>query len=164
MIYVFNTLGQQLAKITPGGNFFLKYGWIIDSKNQEYLGGDVSDVLPVVNWFGNTQAVTPPGYPEMYNPNAPDELSIHPAKNPSSGTITRQGQSLADINSIGLTDISIAPDGQGIVYRPNVEGEDWPGDKLFAYLVNGQTVPITIPPLLRVLDMTWGTTAWRIHN
>jgi len=165
VIYVFNTLGQQLAKIAPGGNFYVYMGWITDGNNHEYLGDNINGVLTVVDPLGNPQLITPQGYPEMYNPNGPDELSIHPAKNPSLWTITRHGQSLADINSIkDSTDISIAPDGQGIVYRPNVEGEDLPGDKLFAYLVNGQTVPITIPPLLRVLDITWGTATWRIHN
>jgi hypothetical protein len=165
VIYIFDAQGQQLAKLTPGGNFFLQYGWITDSNNHEYLGGAVSGVLTAVDPFGNAQPVPPQGYPEMYSPIAPDELSIHPAENPSQWTITRHGQNLADINDIkDATDISIAPDGQGIVYRPNVEGEDLPGDKLFAYFVNGQTVPIIIPQLLRVLDMTWGTTAWRIHN
>jgi hypothetical protein len=165
VIYIFNAQGQQLAKITPGGNFFLQYGWISDSDNHEYLGGDVGGVLTTVDPFGSTQPVIPQGYPEMYSPIAPDELSIHPAKNPSLWTITRHGQSLADINDIkAATDISIAPDGQSIVYRPNVEGEALPGDKLFTYLANGQTIPIIIPQLLRVLDMAWGATAWRIHN
>jgi hypothetical protein len=166
VIYVFDTLGQQLTKIASSENFSIRdMGWIADGNN-EYLGGhDMNGVFTMVDSLGNPQLITPQGYPEMYNPNAPNELSIHPAKNPSLWTITRHGQSLADINGIkDSTDISIAPDGHGIVYRPNVEGEDWPGDKLFAYLVNGQTVPITIPPLLRVLDMTWGTTAWRIYN
>lgn len=165
LIYIFDTQGQQLAKLASGGNFSLQYGWITDSNNHEYLGGDVSGVLTLVDPFGNNQPVTPEGYPEMYSPIAPDDLSIYPTKNPSLWTITLHGQSLADINDIrDVTDISIAPDGQGIVYRPKVEGEDLPGDKLFAYLVNGQTVPIIIPQLLRVLDMTWGATAWRIHN
>jgi hypothetical protein len=165
VIYIFDTQGRQLAKLAPGGYFFLQYGWITDGNNHEYLGVDVSGVLTVVDPFGIAQPVTPQGYPEMYSPIAPEELSIHPAKNPGLWTITRHGQSLADINDIkDATDISIAPDGQGIVYRPNVEGEDLPGDKLFAYLINGQTVPVIIPQSLRVLDMTWGATAWRIHN
>ena len=165
VIYIFNAQGQQIAKIIPGGNFFLKYGWITDGNKHEYLGGEVGDVLTTVDPFGSTQAVIPQGYPEMYSTFAPDELAIHPAKNPSLWTITRQGQSLADINDIkAAADISIAPDGQGIVYRPNAEGEVLPGDKLFIYLVNGQTIPIIIPPSIRVLDITWGATAWRIHN
>jgi Tol biopolymer transport system component len=165
MLYIFNPQGQQLAKLTPGGNFFLQYGWIMDSNKHEYLGGDVGGVLTTVDPPGSAQPVTPQGYPEMYSPMAPDELSIHPAKNPSLWTITRHGHSLADINNIkDATDISIAPDGQGIVYRPNAEGEALPGDNLFIYLANGQTVPIIIPQTLRVLGITWGATAWRIHN
>ena len=165
VIYIFNVQGQQLTKLAPGGNFFLRYGWITDSNNHEYLGGDVSGVLTVFAPSGNVQPVTPEGYPEMYSPITPDELSIHPAKNPSLWTITRQGQSLADINNIkDATNISIAPDGQGIVYRPNAEGEDFPGNKLFVYLANGQTVPIIIPQLLSVIDIKWGATAWRIHK
>ena len=165
VIYIFSVQGRQVAKLTPGGNFFLQYGWMMDGNHQEYLGGDAGGLLTVLNPFGNPQPVDPPGYPEMYSPLAPDELSIHPAKNPILWTITRQGQSLADINDIkDSTDISMAPDGQGIVYRPNAAGEELPGDQVFAYLVNGQTVSIIVPQSLRVLDITWGATAWRIHD
>jgi hypothetical protein len=164
VIYVFNSLGRQLAKIASAGNFSIRdMGWITDGNN-EYLGGhDMNGVLTVVDPLGNPQLVTPQGYPEMYNPNAPDGLSAYPVKYPSQWALTRHGQKLAEINDIwDPSDISIAPDGQGIVYRPIVEGEYLPGDKLFVYLVNGQTVPII--PQLRVLAVTWGATAWRIHN
>ena len=165
IIYIFDVQGRQTAKLAPGGNFFLQYGWIMDGSHQEYLGGDARGVLTVLNPFVNPQLVTPPGYPEMYSPLAPDELSIHPAKNPILWTITRHGQSLADINDIkDSTEICMAPDGQGLVYRPNAAGEDLPGDQVFAYLVNGQTVSIFIPQSLGVLGITWGATAWRIHN
>jgi len=123
----------------------------------------VKGVLTAVDPLGNARLVTPQGYPEMYSLMAPDELSVYPAKNLSLWTITRHGQRLADINDIrDASDISIAPDGQAIVYRQNVEGDYLQGGKVFAYLVNGQTVPII--PQLRVLAVTWGATAWRIHN
>jgi hypothetical protein len=163
VIYVFNTLGQQLAKIAPGGNFYVYMGWITDGNNHEYLGGNMNGVLTVVDPLGNPQLVTPQGYPEMYNPNAPDGLSAYPVKYPRQWALTRHGQKLAEINDIwDASDISIAPDGQGIVYQQKVEGANVPGGKVFAYLVNGQTVPII--PQLRVLAVTWGATAWRIHN
>jgi len=163
VIYVFNTLGQQLAKITSGGNFSIRVGWLADGNN-EYLGGyDMNGVLTGVDPLGNPQLVTPQSYPEMYNPNAPDGLSAYPVKYPSQWALTRHGQKLAEINDIwDASDISIAPDGQGIVYQQKVEGANVPGGKVFAYLVNGQTVPII--PQLRVLAVTWGATAWRIHN
>jgi hypothetical protein len=163
VIYVFNTLGQQLAKIAPGGNFHVYMGWITDGNNHEYLGGDVNGVLAVVDPLGNPQLVTPQGYPKMYNPNTPDGLSAYPVKYPSQWAITRHGQKLAEINDIwAASDISIAPDGQGIVYQQKVEAANVPGGKVFAYIVNGQTVPII--PRLRVLAVTWGATDWRIHN
>jgi Tol biopolymer transport system component len=163
VIYVFNTLGQQLAKIAPGENFYVYMGWITDGNNHEYLGGDVNGVLTVVDPLGNPQLVTSQGYPEMYNPNAPDGLAAYPVKYPSQWAITRHGQKLAEINDVwAASDISIAPDGQGIVYQQKVEAANVPGGKVFAYIVNGQTVPII--PQLRVLAVTWGATAWRIHN
>lgn len=163
VIYISDTQGQQLARIAPGGNFFLRYGWIIDGNNHEFLGGDMNGVLTGVDPVDNAQPVTMQGYSEMYTPMAPGEISIHPAKNPGLWTITRHGQNLADINGIkDATDISIAPDGQAIVYRQNVEDDILQGGKLFAYLVNGQSIPII--PQLRVLAVTWGETVWRIHN
>ena len=161
VIYIFDTQGQQLAKIAPGENFFLRYGWIIDSNDHEFLGGDMNGELKVVDPVSNAQPVTPQGYPEMYAPMASGEISVYPAKN--LWTITRQGQNLTDINSIkDATDISIAPDGQAIVYRQNVESNNLQGGKLFVYLANGQTIPIILQ--LRVLAVTWGETVWRIHN
>jgi hypothetical protein len=105
----------------------------------------------------------PQGYPEMYNPNAPDGLSAYPVKYPSQWALTSHRQKFAEINDIwAASDISIAPDGQGIVYQQKVEGANAPDGKVFAYLVNGQTIPIISQ--LRVLAVTWGATAWRIHN
>jgi hypothetical protein len=164
VIYVFNTLGQQLAKIASSGNFSIRaMGWITDGNN-EYLGGhDMNGVLTVVDALGNPQLITPQGYPEMYNPNAPDGLSAYSVKYPSQWALTSQGQKFAEINDIwAASDISIAPDGQGIVYQQKVEGANVPGGKVFAYLLNGQTIPII--PQLRVLAVTWGATVWRIHN
>jgi hypothetical protein len=164
VIYVFDTLGQQLAKIASGENFhFYLLGWITDGNN-EYLGGhDMNGVLKVIDSLGNPQRVTPQGYPEMYNPNAPDGLSAYSVKYPSQWALTSHGQKFAEINNIwAASDISIAPDGQGIVYQQKVEGANVPGGKVFAYLVNGQTIPIISQ--LRVLAVTWGATAWRIHN
>jgi len=163
VIYIFDAQGQQLAKLAPGGNSFLQYGWITDGDNHEYLGCTVNGVFMVFYSLGNAQLATPEGVPEMYGPMAPDELSVYPANNPVLWTITRHGQKVADINDIkDATDISIAPDGQAIVYRQNVEGEYLQGGTLFVYFVNGQTVSII--PQLRVLAVTWGETAWRIHN
>jgi hypothetical protein len=163
VIYIFDTHGQQLARIAPGGNFFLRYGWITDGNNHEYLGGDKNGVLKVIDPAGNVQLDTPQGYPEMYNPNAPDGLLAYSVKYPSQWALTRQGQKLAEINDIwNASDISIAPDGQGIVYQQKVEGANVPGGKVFAYLINGQTIPII--PELHVLAVTWGKTVWRIHN
>jgi Tol biopolymer transport system component len=163
VIYVFDTLGQQLAKIASGENFHFYLGWITDGNN-EYLGGhNMNGVLTVVDSLGNHQLIIPQGYPEMYNPNAPDGLSAYSVKYPSQWAITRHGQKLAEINDIwAASDISIAPDGQGIVYQQKVEAANVPGGKVFAYIVNGQTVPII--PQLRILAVTWGATAWRIHN
>jgi hypothetical protein len=94
---------------------------------------------------------------------ASDEISVYPAKNPGLWIITRHGQNLTDIKSIkDATDISIAPDGQAIVYRQNLESNNLQGGKLFVYLANGQTIPIITQ--LRVLAVTWGETVWRIHN
>jgi hypothetical protein len=163
VIYIFDTQGQQLAKIAPGGNFFLRYGWIIDSNNHEFLGGDMNGELKVVNPVSNAQPVTPQGYPEIYAPMASGEISVYPAKNPGLWTITRHGQNLTDINTIkDAADISIAPDGLAIVYRQNVDGNNLQGGKLFVHLANGQTVQIN--PQLRVLAVTWGETVWRIHK
>jgi hypothetical protein len=164
VIYVFDTLGQQLAKIAPSENFSIHaMGWITDGNN-EYLGGhDMNGVLTVVDALGNTQLITPQGYPEMYNPNAPDGLSAYSVKYPNQWALTNQEQKFAEINDIwAASDISIAPDGQGIVYQQKVEGANVPGGKVFAYLINGQTIPII--PQLRVLAVTWGATAWRIHH
>jgi hypothetical protein len=161
VIYIFDTQGQQLVKITQGENFFLRYGWIIDSDNHELLGGDTNGEFKVVDPDSTAQPVTPPGYPEMYAPMAPGEVSVYPSKN--LWTITRHGQNLTDINSINdAADISIAPDGQGVVYRQNLESNDLQGGKLFVYLATGQTIPII--PQLRVLAVTWGQAVWRIHN
>ena len=163
VIYVFNTPGQQLAKIALGGNFGMQYGWITDGNNHEYFGGDMNGVLTVADPLGNPQLVALQGYPEMYNPNAPEGLTAYPVKIPSQWAITRHGQKLAEINDIwDASDISIAPDGQGIVYQLNAEGANTPGGNVYAYLANGQTIPITPPS--RVLAVTWGATAWRIHN
>jgi WD40-like Beta Propeller Repeat len=164
VIYVFDIQGKQLAKKAPGGNFFLRYGWIIDSNNHEFLGGDINGELKVVNPVSNAQLVTPQGYPEMNTPMASSEISVHPAKNPGLWTITRHEQNLVDINNIkDATDISIAPGGQAIVYRQNVEeGNNLHGGKIFVYLANGQTIPIISQ--LRVLAVTWGATVWRIRN
>ena len=99
----------------------------------------------------------------MYNPNAPDGLSAYSVKYPSQWVLTSHGQKFAEINDIwAASDISIAPDGQGIVYQQKVEGANVLGGKVFAYFINGQTIPII--PQFRVLAVTWGTTAWRIHN
>jgi hypothetical protein len=163
VIYGFNAQGRQLAKIAPGGNFFIDMGWITAGNHHEYLGGDAKGVLTLVDPLGNPQLVTPQGYSEMYGPNAPDGLSVYPVSYPSQWALTRQGQKLADISNLrAASDISIAPDGQGIVYRQAVAGDDY-GGKVFAYLANGQTVPVIIPQL-NVLAVTWGATAWRIHN
>lgn len=163
VIYVFNTLGRQLAKIAPGGNFYIYAGWLTDGNHHEYLGGAAKGVLTLVDPLGNPQLVTPQGYPERYSPNAPDGLAAYPVNYPSEWTLTRQGQKLAEINDLLFaSDISIAPDGQGIVYRQAVAGDDH-GGKVFAYLANGQTVPINVLEL-NVLAVTWGATAWRIHN
>jgi hypothetical protein len=164
VIYIFNTLGQQLAKIASSGNFSIRdMGWITDGNN-EYLGGhDMNGVFTMVDSLGNPQLVTPQGYPEMYNPDASDGLSAYSVKYPSQWALTRQGQKFAEINDIwAASDISIAPDGQGIVYQQKVEDANVLGGKVFAYLVNGQTIPII--PQLRVLAVTWGATAWRIHH
>lgn len=169
VIYVFNTLGQQLAMIDSSENFFPDMGWITDGDN-EYLGGhDMNGVFKVVDSSGNPQLITPQGYPEIYSPNAPDGLSAYSVKYPSQWALTNHGQKLAEINDIWATfdigiDIRIAPDGQGIVYRQKVEDENVPDGKIFAYLTNGQTVPISIIPQLHVIAVTWGATAWRIHN
>jgi hypothetical protein len=161
VIYIFDTHGQQLAKIAPGENFFLRYGWIIDSNDHEFLGGDMNGEFKVVDPVSNAQPVTPQGYPEMYAPMASGEISVYPAKD--LWTIMRQGQNLTEINNIkDAADISIAPDGQGVVYRQNVESNDLQGGKIFVYLATGQTIPII--PELRVLAVTWGETVWRIHN
>jgi Tol biopolymer transport system component len=161
VIYIFDSQGQQLAKITPGENFNLQYGWIIDSNNHEFLGGDMNGEFNVIDPAGNAQPVTPQGYPEMYALIASGEISVYPAKN--LWTITCHGQNLTNINNIkGATDISIAPDGQAIVYRQNVESNNLQGGKVFVYLGNGQTIPIILQ--LRVLAVTWGEAVWRIHN
>jgi hypothetical protein len=161
VIYIFDTQGQPLAKIVPGENFFLRYGWIIDSNGQEFLGGDMNGEFIVVDPVSNAQPVTPQGYPEMYAPMASGEMSVYPAKDLWS--IARQGQKLTEINSIkDAADISIAPDGQAIVYRQNVESNNLQGGNLLVYLANGQTIPIILQ--LRVLAVTWGETVWRIHN
>jgi hypothetical protein len=100
-------------------------------------------------------------YPEMYAPMASGEISVYPAKD--LWTITRQGQKLTEINGIkDAHDISIAPDGQAIVYRQNMESDNLQGGKLFVYQANGQTIPIILQ--LRVLAVTWGETIWRIHS
>jgi hypothetical protein len=115
----------------------------------------------VVDPDNNAQPVTPQGYPEMYAPMASGEISVYSVKD--LWTITHQGQNLTEINSIkATTDISIAPDGQGVVYRQNEESNNLQGGKVFVYLANGQTIPII--PQLRVLAVTWGETDWRIHN
>ncbi len=161
VIYIFDSQGQQLAKITPGENFFLRYGWIIDSNDHEFLGGDMNGEFKVVDPESNTQPVTPQGFPEIYAPMASGEISVYPEKN--LWTITRQGQKLTEINSIkDATDICIAPDGQAIVYRQNMESDNLQGGKVFVYLANGQTIPINLQ--LRVLAVTWGETVWRIHD
>jgi hypothetical protein len=161
VIYIFNAHGQQLAKITPGENFNMRYGWIIDSNNHEFLGGDMNGEFKVIDPTGNAQPVTPQGFPEMYASIASGEISVYPEKN--LWTITRHGQNLTEINGIKVaTDLSIAPDGQAIVYRQNVESNNLQGGKLFVYLANGQTIPINLQ--LRVLAVTWGEAVWRIHN
>ena len=162
VIYVFDTAGRQLAKIAPGENVHFDLGWITDGNSHELLGGDSNGMLTVVDPLGHPQQITPQSYPEMYNPNAPDGLSAYPVKYPSQWALTSHGQKLTEINDIwAASDISIAPDGKGIVYQQKAEDANVPGGKVFAYLVNGQTIQIISP--LRVLAVTWGTTAWRIH-
>jgi hypothetical protein len=161
VIYIINTQGQQLAKIAPGENFFLRYGWIIDSDDHEFLGGDLNGEFKVVAPYRNAQPVTSQGYPEMYAPMVSGEMSVYPAKD--LWTITYRGQNLTDINSIkDPAEISIAPDGQAFVYRQNMESNNLQGGNLFVYLANGQTIPIMLQ--LRVLAVTWGATVWRIHS
>lgn len=157
VIYLFDTQGQQLARLTS--SFFPEYGWITDSSNREYLGGIVNGVLTVIDPLGSTQPITIQGYAELYNPMAPDGLSAYSMGVPGQWAIARQGRHIADINTV--RDISIAPDGQAIVYRYNEEEMLLQGGLLSVYLIEGQTVPIS--PQLRMLAATWGATAWRTH-
>jgi len=49
VIYVFDTLGQQLTKIASSENFSIRdMGWIADGNN-EYLGGH--DMNGVLQWL-----------------------------------------------------------------------------------------------------------------
>lgn len=163
VVYVFDTQGQQLAKITSSENFHIYLGWITDGNSHEYLGGGANGMLTVVDPLGHPQQIPPQSYPEMYNPNAPDGLSAHPVKYPSQWALTSHGRMLTEINNIrDASDMSIAPNGKGIVYQQKAEDANVPGGKVFVYLVNGQTIQI-IPPL-RVLAVTWGATAWRIQH
>jgi Tol biopolymer transport system component len=163
VIYVFDTSGQQLAKVDSGEKFHVYFGWIADGNSHEYLGGEANGLFTLADPSGNTQLTTPQSYPEMYNPKAPDGLSANPVKYPNQWALTLHGQKLAEITDIRTaSDVSIAPDGQGIVYQQMVESADVPDGKVFAYLVNGQTIQIT--PTLHILAVTWGATAWRIHN
>ena len=157
VVYVFSPKGVQLARAELSVDFSPQYGWITYN-GHEYLGGPTNGELTLVDPF-NTSPIVAQGYPEMYSLSASNELSVHPAKNPVLWTITRQGETLTDINDIqNPQNISVAPDGKGIVYS---QGNDADGGKLFAYLASGQTVPIT--PQMRVLAVTWGATGWRIH-
>jgi len=164
LIYIFDAQGEQLARLAvPGEKFGLWYGWITDDNNHEYLGGDVNGVFTLLDPLANGQPFTPQGYPEMYNPNAPDGLSAYPVTYPSQWAFTSQGQKLAEIKDIwDASDISIAQDGQAVVYQQKEEGANVPGGKVYAYLINGKTIPINSES--RILAVTWGETLWRIHN